>query len=438
MREQGLPNPDIRETQPLKGKRAVITGTSRGIGAEIAKSLAMGGVDIVGNHVDPSPGKTRRQERVNEEIRSYGVNVVSVLADITEPEGREALLNAAVNPEGTGQPKNIDYLILNAAGGLEEGKPEGWAEKINIEAQLALVDQFLPYINKSGKIIYITSLWAHRYGEVKQLPSYEPVARTKNTAEKALRDKIPELNEKDVDLGILCGHVIKGTAAHTLFTRGHRERLGQIEKTAEGGVFPEASDMGKAAQEMILSGFEPGYTKYVGGTETEPLDPDEQKPQILNREQVSQKLPMYGDKKLLVDEFEPEDGIGRYTVREEDCEGHFANEYEEIKLFRGVDQIEAAAQTLGLKYLAIEPDTKVVPVFRSIEGTKFGFVFPGETMIMKVSITSQTRNSVKGNCEIKIGEKTVSTINGIDLGLISNIEMAKRMINREKAARRQN
>ena len=163
--------------------------------------------------------------------------------------------------------------------------------------------------------------------------------------------------------------------------------------------------------------------------------PNKQQPKILNREQVAQRLPMYGDKKLLVDEFDTQEGIGRYTVREEDCDGHFTNDYEDIKLFRGVDQIEAAAQTLGLAYLASELDTRVVPVFRGTDGTKFGFVFPGETMIMQVTITSQTRNSVKGNCEIKIGEKIVSTINGIDLGLISNIEMAKKIIARQKAAR---
>jgi NAD(P)-dependent dehydrogenase (short-subunit alcohol dehydrogenase family)/3-hydroxymyristoyl/3-hydroxydecanoyl-(acyl carrier protein) dehydratase len=436
MTEHGLPRPDIRETQPLKGKTAVITGSSRGIGAEIAKSLAEAGVNIIGNHVDPASGKVRRQERVNEEIKSYRVQATSVLADITEPEGRLALLDAAVMPEGTTQPRNIDYLILNAAGGLEEGKPEGWAEKINIEAQLALVDEFLPHMNHGGKIIYLTSLWAHRYGEMKQLPSYEPVARTKNAAERLLRERIPQLDERGVSLGILSGHVIKGTAAHTLFRRAYAERLAQIEQTAEGGVFPEAVDMGNAVRDMLLLGFESGYTKYVGGTEAESLDPDEQKPKILNRGEVAKRLPMYGDNKLLVDEFDVQEGIGRYTVREEDCDGHFANDYEEIKLFRGVDQVEAAAQTLGLAFLASEPDTKVVPVFRSTEGTKFGFVFPGETMIMQATITSQTRNSVKGNCEIRIGDKIVSTINGIDLGLISSIEMAKRMIDREKATRK--
>jgi len=272
MTEAALPHPDIQETQPLKGKTAVITGSSRGIGAAIAKSLAMAGVNIVGNHVDPSPGKIRRQEKVNEEIQLYGVQAASVLADITEPEGRQALLQAAIMPEGATEPRNIDYLILNAAGGLEEGKPEGWAEKINIEAQLALVEQFLPYMNRGGKIIYLTSLWAHRYGEVKQLPGYEPVARTKNAAERLLRERIPQLNERGISLGVLSGHVVRGTAAHTLFRRGDRERLAQIEQTAAGRVFPEASDMGTAALDMILSNFESGYTKYVGGTEAEPLD----------------------------------------------------------------------------------------------------------------------------------------------------------------------
>lgn len=276
MNEVGLPNPDIKETQPLKGKTAVITGSSRGIGAEIAKALAITGVNIVGNHVDPAPGKMRRQEQVDAQVKSYGVSSISVLADITEPEGRKALLQAAVNAEGTDQQKNIDYLILNAAGGLEEGKPEGWAEKINIEAQLALVDEFLPHMNSSGKIIYLTSLWAHRYGEVKQLPSYEPVARTKNAAERLLRERIPQLNEKGISLGILSAHIVKGTAAYTLFRRGYAERLAQIEQTAEGGVFPEAVDVGNAVRDMLLLGFESGYTKYIGGTEAEPLDPNEQ------------------------------------------------------------------------------------------------------------------------------------------------------------------
>lgn len=97
------------EQQPLRGKRAVITGTSRGIGAEIAVSLAGVGVDIVGNHVDPT--KEARQEDTATRVLAQGVSFNSVLADISEPTGRAALLSGALGEEG----RNVDYLILNAA-----------------------------------------------------------------------------------------------------------------------------------------------------------------------------------------------------------------------------------------------------------------------------------------------------------------------------------
>lgn len=269
----GEPQPrniDIQEEQPLRGKRAVITGTSRGIGAEIAKSLALVGVEIIGTHVDPR--KEKRQDRVAREVQAAGSTFTSILADISEPAGRGVLLQAAIHPEGQEQLRNIDFLVLNAAGGLEEGKPKGWAEKINIESQLALVDQFLPYMNPGGKVIYLTSLWAHRYGEVKQLPAYEPVARTKHVAEQALRDRIDEMQQRGISLGVLSGHVIKGTAAHTLFTRGFKKRMDELEKTAEGGQFPKVTDMGNAVRDMLLMPFQSGYTHYVGGTEAEPIE----------------------------------------------------------------------------------------------------------------------------------------------------------------------
>ena len=40
-------NPDIRETQPLKGKNVLITGTSRGIGTRTAIAFATAGADLV-------------------------------------------------------------------------------------------------------------------------------------------------------------------------------------------------------------------------------------------------------------------------------------------------------------------------------------------------------------------------------------------------------
>lgn len=430
----------------LEGKIAVITGTSRGIGAEIAKALAEVGVGIVGNHVDPN--KNKRADRVIKEVEQMGGHMESVLADITTRSGQDILLGEAKDfalyhgEDG----ELIDYLILNAAGGLEEGKPDGWAEKINIDAQMALVDEFTPYLREEGAVIYVTSLWAHRYGELRQLPFYRPVARTKYLAEQKLRQQIPQSEGNGLRLGILCGHVITDTGAYSLLSRAFPERMAEIKKTAEGGEFPSARDMGVALRKMLIEGFNSGDTVYVGGTNAEKIDPQILAPYSLDRTGVSERLPMYGGDKLLIDGFDSpadevlgkgkERGVGRYKVRLSDTDGHFANEWNEIRLFRGVDQIEAAAQAVGLTFLGLEPQSEFIPFFRGVGRVQFKqMVFPGDEISLYVELTSMTAGGVRGNCDIKVGSSITTSISGIDLGLASNKEVALRLINKQRSSR---
>ena len=61
MTENPLPLSEIRETQPLQGKIAVITGTSRGIGREIALSLAQRGIHVVGNRSEEHTSELQSQ-----------------------------------------------------------------------------------------------------------------------------------------------------------------------------------------------------------------------------------------------------------------------------------------------------------------------------------------------------------------------------------------
>lgn len=299
----------------------------------------------------------------------------------------------------------------------------------------------MPYIRPGGKIIYLTSLWAHYYGEAKQPPGYESVARTKHAYEESSRARIPEFDARDVSFGVLCGHVITGTAAYSLFRLGAREYLNELEQTAEGGKFPTAEEMGQAARDMILNPFDQGYIRFVGGQQVEWLTSEETKPYTLNRDEIKQRLPMYGDSKLLVDSFDsPEDkqsGVGHYTVRDQDTEGHFGNEYSDIPLFRGVDQIEAATQTLGLIFLGSEVGTQATPLFRGIAGPiKFEqMVFPKDQIDLHARITERSSTGVKGDCEIRMGDTVIGRVDGIDLGLAPNIAIAKRLIRQQKAAR---
>jgi 3-oxoacyl-[acyl-carrier protein] reductase len=88
----------------IRGRKALLSGASRGMGKACALALAQEGVDvtIVARKAEPLA-------RAAEEIRALGVKVTPVVADITTPDGREAALSACPAP---------DILVNNADGRL--------------------------------------------------------------------------------------------------------------------------------------------------------------------------------------------------------------------------------------------------------------------------------------------------------------------------------
>src|SRR5262249_45601851 len=87
----------------IRGRKAIICGSSRGLGRGCALALAEAGADLVIN------GRQQAKlERTAEEIRgAAGVTVTPVAADIATPEGQAALLAACPQP---------DILINNSGG----------------------------------------------------------------------------------------------------------------------------------------------------------------------------------------------------------------------------------------------------------------------------------------------------------------------------------
>ena len=78
----------------LKGKTAVITGSSRGIGYAIAKAFAEKGANIVINDI-------KVPDEVIEGIKEYGVDCIGVVADISDFSQAEELIKAAKDKFGT-------------------------------------------------------------------------------------------------------------------------------------------------------------------------------------------------------------------------------------------------------------------------------------------------------------------------------------------------
>lgn len=427
-------SPDLREAKPLSGKLVVITGTSRGIGAETARQFALAGADIVGTHVDPDPGKQKKQDKVEADCLEAGVNFTSILSDITTEEGRRVLLNAAIGSEDN--PKKVDVLYLNAAGGLEEDKPDDWAETINISSQLDLVEEFLPHMARGGIIIYPASIWSHEYGNTKQMAQYEPVASTKHEAERRLRELIPYLDEINVKLGVLVGDVTQGTGAYTIFKLLFRDKLSEIEKTMPGGKFPTAEDMGKAVVDMALNPGESGFTKFVGRTELEPIDMTIfQSP--IQRDEVARLLPMYNDETLFIDSFMPRDlhsGIAMYTVREQDVAGHFTGPYEDIKVEPGHILMEGALQALGLTYGTTHMFDDIVGFFDETSVKSSSFVLPGEQVRFETQIEKYNREGFVGRVDVFVGDKVVGALRNAKI-TIAPVEIARRLYRQEVSKR---
>jgi NAD(P)-dependent dehydrogenase (short-subunit alcohol dehydrogenase family) len=116
----------VRNHFDLDGRRALVTGSSRGIGRAIALALAEYGADLVVHYV----GRAADAEDVAATARGFGRRATVLQADIGDPHATERLAREAEKALG-----GIDILVLNAS--IEFRTP--WAE-IGIEAFQRQVD----------------------------------------------------------------------------------------------------------------------------------------------------------------------------------------------------------------------------------------------------------------------------------------------------------
>jgi 3-oxoacyl-[acyl-carrier protein] reductase len=138
----------------LEGKVALVTGSSRGIGAAIAKLFAGAGARVaVHGRDEASMAATRR------EIEAAGGRAIAVAADVTraaEIEAMRARIEGELGP--------IDILVANAGGSftppgpLEQISEEGWRASVdgNLTATFLTMKSVLPGMKQRGAGVIIT------------------------------------------------------------------------------------------------------------------------------------------------------------------------------------------------------------------------------------------------------------------------------------------
>ena len=238
----------------LDNKAAIVTGSSRGIGAATAKVLAGEGAAVVVNYRQKAP----RANKVVAEIEAAGGRAIAVGGDLTNEADVDALVQAAVDAFGS-----LDILVLNASGGMESGLGEDYALRLNRDAQVSMLKAAAERMKPGSRVVFVTSHQAHFIDSVQTMDAYEPVARSKRAGETALRELIPWLEEKGITFVVVSGDMIEGTITATLLERA---APGAIESRREAaGKLYSVEEFGAEVAKMATADVPTGHTEYVGG-----------------------------------------------------------------------------------------------------------------------------------------------------------------------------
>ncbi len=149
-------------TDLLRGKTAVITGASRGIGAAVAHRFAAEGANIAitARTIDQHPTLSGSLNETAERCQQFGGQVEIIQADLGNEKSRATIIPIAQEALGS-----IDILVNNAAAAIYKGldtyalKHRRLMTEINIQAPLDLIQQVLPSMlsAKEGWIVNLSS-----------------------------------------------------------------------------------------------------------------------------------------------------------------------------------------------------------------------------------------------------------------------------------------
>jgi len=210
----------------LRDKRALVTGSSRGIGRAIALSLADFNVDVAINYLR----NRARAEETAQEIEARGVRALVVKGNVARPDHVERIFDTIKTEWG-----ELDVVVSNAASGVLKPANEltlhhfDWAMHINAAALLPLIQNFHQIPSRGEKsLVAVSSL-----GAIRAIPNYTAVGASKAALESMVRHLAVEF----APLGIRVNAVSAGTVdTDALLHFPNREELlqGARDRTPAG------------------------------------------------------------------------------------------------------------------------------------------------------------------------------------------------------------
>ena len=145
--------------QPLKGKKALVTGGSRGIGAAIVTRLAADGADVAFTYSK----SLNEADALRKEAAKHGGKIIAIQADANRPEAMASLVANAMKELGA-----IDILVNNAGvwsqGDIGDITEEEFQRvmRVNVDSVFALTNAATPLMASGARIINISSCLGER------------------------------------------------------------------------------------------------------------------------------------------------------------------------------------------------------------------------------------------------------------------------------------
>lgn len=212
----------------LKGKVAVVTGASKGIGAAIAKSLAGEGASVVVNYASSKTGA----DSVVADITATGGKAVAVGGDVSKAPEAQSIIDAAIKNYG-----RLDILVNNS--GVYEFAPiEAISENqfhrlfnVNVLGLLLTTQAAAKHLGEGGSIINIGSA----------ISSLMPPGSAVYTATKGAVDVITgvlskELAAKKVRVNSINPGIVETEGTHAAGVMGSDLEQGLVSQTPLGRV----------------------------------------------------------------------------------------------------------------------------------------------------------------------------------------------------------